>query len=65
MTHWDWVSNKSSDIQRATQTARDFGDALDIVVNNAGWTHANKPMLDVTENEFDCLYDINVKSFFT
>ena len=55
---------KSSDIQRATQTARDFGDALDIVVNNAGWTHVNKPMLDVTEDEFDRLYDINVKSIF-
>ena len=55
---------KSTDIQRATQTARDFGDALDIVVNNAGWTHVNKPMLDVTEDEFDRLYDINVKSIF-
>jgi 3-oxoacyl-[acyl-carrier protein] reductase len=55
---------KSSDIQRATQTARDFGDALDIVVNNAGWTHVNKPMLDVTEDEFDRLYNINVKSIF-
>jgi 3-oxoacyl-[acyl-carrier protein] reductase len=56
---------KSCDIQRATQTARDFGDPLDIVVNNAGWTHVNKPMLDVTEDEFDRLYDINVKSIFT
>jgi 3-oxoacyl-[acyl-carrier protein] reductase len=56
---------KSCDIQRATQTARDFGDALDIVVNNAGWTHVNKPMLDVTEDEFDRLYDIYVKSIFT
>lgn len=55
---------KSSDIQRATQTARNFGVALDIVVNNAGWTHVNKPMLDVTEDEFDRLYDINVKSIF-
>lgn len=55
---------KSSDIERATQTACDFGDTLDIVVNNAGWTHVNKPMLDVTEDEFDRLYDINVKSIF-
>ena len=36
---------KSSYIQRATQTARDFGGTLDIVVNNAGWTHVNKPCL--------------------
>ncbi len=53
---------KSCNIQRATQTARNLGDALDIVVNNAGWTHVNKPMLDVKEAEFDRLYDINVKS---
>ena len=53
---------KSSDIEHTVQTARDFGDTLDIVVNNAGWTHVNKPMLDVTEDEFDRLYDINVKS---
>jgi 3-oxoacyl-[acyl-carrier protein] reductase len=55
---------KSSDIEHTVQTARDFGDTLDIVVNNAGWTHVNKPMLDVTEDEFDRLYDINVKSIF-
>ena len=55
---------KSSDIQRATQTAHNFGNALNIVVNNAGWTHVNKPMLDVTEDEFNRLYEINVKSIF-
>lgn len=36
----------------------------DIVVNNAGVTHVNKPMLDVTEAEFDRVYSINVKSIF-
>jgi 3-oxoacyl-[acyl-carrier protein] reductase len=36
----------------------------DIWVNNAGWTHLNKPMLDVTEEEFDRVYAINVKSIF-
>jgi len=36
----------------------------DIVVNNAGWTHRNKPMLEVTEEEFDRVYAINVKSIF-
>jgi 3-oxoacyl-[acyl-carrier protein] reductase len=37
---------------------------LDCVVNNAGWTHRNKPMLDVTEDEFDRVYAINVKSIY-
>ena len=40
-----------------------FGD-LDIVVNNAGTTHRNKPLLDVTEDEFDRIYRVNVKSLF-
>ena len=40
-----------------------FGD-VEIFVNNAGWTHRNKPMLDVTEEEFDKVYAINVKSIY-
>ena len=36
----------------------------DIVVNNAGTTHRNKPMLEVTEAEFDKVYAVNVKSIF-
>jgi 3-oxoacyl-[acyl-carrier protein] reductase len=40
-----------------------YGD-LDIVVNNAGTTHRNQPMLDVTEDEFDRIYRVNVKSLF-
>lgn len=44
-------------------TVNTFG-VPDIVVNNAGVTHVNKPMLDVTEAEFDRVYSINVKSIF-
>ena len=40
-----------------------YGD-LDIVVNNAGTTHRNQPLLDVTEDEFDRIYRVNVKSLF-
>ncbi len=35
---------------------------LDIVVNNAGATHRNKPMTEVTEEEFDRIFAVNVKS---
>lgn len=45
----------------ATQTA--FG-GLDIVVNNAGTTHHNKPALSVTEDEFDRVFRVNLKSIF-
>ncbi len=37
---------------------------LDVVVNNAGWTHRNKPYLEVTEAEFDKVYAVNVKSVY-
>ena len=42
-----------------------FGGRLDIVVNNAGSAaDRNKPMLEVSEEEFDRVYAINVKSIF-
>ncbi len=37
---------------------------LDIVVNNAGVSHRNSPLLDVDEAEFDRVYAVNVKSLF-
>ncbi|EYS88560.1 3-ketoacyl-ACP reductase [Cupriavidus sp. SK-4] len=40
-----------------------FGD-VHIVVNNAGTTHRNKPILEVTEEEFDRVYAVNVKSIY-
>ena len=47
-----------------TRLVRAAGAALDIVVNNAGWTHRNKPYLEVTEAEFDKVYAVNVKSVY-
>ena len=44
-------------------TLKTFG-GLDVMVNNAGTTHDNKPMLEVSESEFDKCFDVNVKSFF-
>jgi len=43
---------------------REAGPELSIVVNNAGWTHRNKPFLEVTEAEFDRVYAVNVKSVY-
>ena len=44
-------------------TLQRFG-GLHIVVNNAGWTHRNQPLLDVDEATFDKVYAVNVKSIF-
>lgn len=56
-----------ADVTRGEDWAKLVGSAgsqLDIVVNNAGWTHRNKPYLEVTEAEFDRVYAINVKSIY-
>jgi 3-oxoacyl-[acyl-carrier protein] reductase len=41
----------------------DFG-SVQVVVNNAGTTHRNKPVLEVTEDEFDRVYAVNVKGLY-
>ena len=56
---------KRADIDALVHATRAaFGGRIDIVVNNAGWTHKNQPLLDVDEATFDKVYDINVKSIF-
>jgi NAD(P)-dependent dehydrogenase (short-subunit alcohol dehydrogenase family) len=56
--------SSSADIEQLLEfTLAQFG-CLDIVVNNAGTTHPNKPAGEVTEAEFDRLYQVNVKSLF-
>jgi 3-oxoacyl-[acyl-carrier protein] reductase len=40
-----------------------FG-GVDILVNNAGVTHKNQSLLTVTEDEFDRIYAVNVKSIY-
>jgi len=53
-----------TDIDEAVRLATKTFGRLDIVVNNAGWTHRNKPVMEVSEDEFDRIYAINVKSIF-
>lgn len=53
-----------ADIEAAVKATLAFGGKLDIVINNAGWTHRNKPLMEVTEDEFDKVYAINVKSIY-
>lgn len=58
----DITSRPQMEAAVAKMTAT-FG-APNVLVNNAGWTHRNKPMLEVTEDEFDRVYAINVKSIY-
>jgi 3-oxoacyl-[acyl-carrier protein] reductase len=56
--------SRDADVEALVRCALDTYGDLDIVVNNAGTTHRNQPLLDVAEDEFDRIYRVNVKSLF-
>lgn len=53
-----------ADVQRLVDTTVQHFGTLDIVVNNAGTTHRNQPLLDVDEATFDRVFAVNVKSIY-
>jgi 3-oxoacyl-[acyl-carrier protein] reductase len=55
---------KGPDFERMVQEALDAFGRLDIVVNNAGITHKNQPMLEVDEATYDRVFAVNVKSIY-
>jgi 3-oxoacyl-[acyl-carrier protein] reductase len=54
----------AADVRAMVDAATVQYGGLDIVVNNAGTTHRNQPMLDVDEATFDRVYAVNVKSLY-
>jgi 3-oxoacyl-[acyl-carrier protein] reductase len=56
--------SKDADVAALMRFAVDTYGRLDIVVNNAGVSHRNQSLLEVTEEEFDRVYQINVKSLY-
>ena len=57
------VANREQVQAMVDAAITEFGD-LDCVVNNAGYTHRNMPLLDVDEETFDRVYAINVKALY-
>lgn len=55
---------RGDDMRRLLDAALQHFEQLDIVVNNAGTTHRNQPLLDVTEADYDRVYAVNVKSIY-
>lgn len=55
---------KAADVQGMVTKTLEAFKRLDIIVNNAGTTHKNQPMLDVDEKTFDRVFEVNVKSIF-
>lgn len=56
--------SRGDDVRRMVETAVERLGGLDVVVNNAGTTHRNRPMLEVDEAGFDRVYAVNVKSIY-
>jgi len=54
----------SSEVAAMVETAVSTFGGLDIIVNNAGMPQRNQPMLDVDEETFDRLFEVNCKSLY-
>ncbi len=55
---------QSDQVQALVAAAVARHGRLDVMINNAGWTHRNRPALEVPEDEFDKCYAVNVKSIY-
>jgi 3-oxoacyl-[acyl-carrier protein] reductase len=57
------VSDDAAMAGLVAATLERFG-RIDIIVNNAGITHVNGPMLEVSEEMFDRVFAVNVKAIY-
>jgi 3-oxoacyl-[acyl-carrier protein] reductase len=55
---------KRADVEAMVAAAVAAFGGLDILVNNAGYTHKNQSLMTVTEDDFDRIYAVNVKSIY-
>ena len=55
---------KTDDVKALVATAVQRHGKLDVMVNNAGWTHRNRPALEVSEDDFDKCFAVNMKSIY-
>jgi 3-oxoacyl-[acyl-carrier protein] reductase len=55
---------RTADVKALVDAAVQRYGRLDVMVNNAGWTHRNRPALEVSEDEFDKCYAVNMKSIY-
>jgi len=55
---------KSAEVKALVDAAVQRHGKLDVMINNAGWTHRNRPALEVSEDEFDKCYAVNMKSIY-
>ncbi len=56
--------SKKADVEAMVQAAARIFGGVDILVNNAGVTHRNQSLMTVSEDDFDRIYAVNVKSIY-
>lgn len=57
------VTDKGDVSEMMKAAVQKFG-GLDILINNAGFTHKNQSLMTISEDEFDRMYEINVKAIY-
>ncbi|HEY0523687.1 MAG TPA: glucose 1-dehydrogenase [Stellaceae bacterium] len=55
---------RDADVKALVETCLGRFGRLDVIVNNAGVTHMNRPMLEVEEADFDKIFAVNVKAIY-
>ena len=55
---------RRTDIARAVEATQSAFGGVDILINNAGVAHVNKPVMEINEAEFDRVFAVNVKGLF-
>lgn len=54
----------ADDVETMVRTTVGFGGGIDILVNNAGVGHKPEPMENLSEENFDQLFEVNIKSIY-
>jgi 3-oxoacyl-[acyl-carrier protein] reductase len=54
----------AADVKALVKAALDAFGRIDIMVNNAGYTHRNQSMMNIDEATFDRIFDVNVKAIY-
>lgn len=55
---------QTADVKALVAAAVQRHGKLDVMINNAGWTHRNRPALEVSEADFDKCFAVNMKSIY-
>lgn len=56
--------SQSADVKRMFETAVEAFGGVDVIVNNAGFSHRSMPMTDLPEEEYDRVFATNTKSVY-